>query len=361
MRKSAEDILVSFCIPCYNNGETIRANIEDMLRIGDTRFQIVVVDNKSTDGSLSILREVDDERVKIVENETNIGMQGNFVKALAEGDGQFLYFVLAHDKLGIGHLFVLYENLIMASKQGIKCLRDNRAPKEGVDWVVYNKLDSICKMIGHRHETGIIFEKNAYRTALKNIKDMDREYIYPLNYIYREILVDGRAGSFYSGMNVNSYDMHSKSFSHNVNIKKLWFHPEFRTEQILKTMDLVLLNERLHIKRLDRVKIVLFYWRNIASDVTFIWRARMMSPKFVSHYGIKYTYISKSGMQKNMWKAYGYAVNRHKQKNCHSFTFFEKIVMVVWMLLKWGQMYNPLYYQNIEYKKLLDGHETDSF
>jgi glycosyltransferase involved in cell wall biosynthesis len=47
----------SICITHFNNGPTVRRSIESILSQIDDSFEIVVVDNESTDGSYEILRE----------------------------------------------------------------------------------------------------------------------------------------------------------------------------------------------------------------------------------------------------------------------------------------------------------------
>src|SRR5438445_3448665 len=47
----------SICVTNYNNVLTLRQSVESILNQIDSRFEIVVVDNKSTDGSQLVLRE----------------------------------------------------------------------------------------------------------------------------------------------------------------------------------------------------------------------------------------------------------------------------------------------------------------
>ena len=51
----------SICITHYNNGPTVKRSLESMLNQIDSTFEIVVVDNKSTDGSQEILQEYSDK------------------------------------------------------------------------------------------------------------------------------------------------------------------------------------------------------------------------------------------------------------------------------------------------------------
>jgi len=47
----------SICVTCRNEAKTIRASLDSILDQIDDRFEVVVVDSESTDGTLEILRE----------------------------------------------------------------------------------------------------------------------------------------------------------------------------------------------------------------------------------------------------------------------------------------------------------------
>ncbi|MBO3810045.1 MAG: glycosyltransferase family 2 protein [Candidatus Brockarchaeota archaeon] len=47
----------SICITCRNETKTIRASLDSILSQIDDRFEVIVVDSRSTDGTLEILRE----------------------------------------------------------------------------------------------------------------------------------------------------------------------------------------------------------------------------------------------------------------------------------------------------------------
>jgi Glycosyltransferases involved in cell wall biogenesis len=76
--------LVSVCVPAYNNSRTIDAVIRSVLgqTLGD--FELVVVDDRSSDGTAAIVRSHSDPRIRLVENERNLGHEGNWNKALKE-------------------------------------------------------------------------------------------------------------------------------------------------------------------------------------------------------------------------------------------------------------------------------------
>ena len=82
--------LVSVLITAYNREEYLAASIESVLaqRLGD--FELIVVDDRSTDGTLEIARDYArrDARVRVHANERNLGDYGNrnFIASLARGE-----------------------------------------------------------------------------------------------------------------------------------------------------------------------------------------------------------------------------------------------------------------------------------
>src|SRR5437870_11443577 len=57
----------SICVTNYNNAPTLRQSVESILNQIDSSFEIVVVYNKSTDGSQLVLREHSDSgKLKLI-------------------------------------------------------------------------------------------------------------------------------------------------------------------------------------------------------------------------------------------------------------------------------------------------------
>lgn len=64
---------VSVVMPVYNEAAFVGAAVESVLRQTMTDFELVIVDNGSTDESPAILRRITDPRVRIFRNERNLG------------------------------------------------------------------------------------------------------------------------------------------------------------------------------------------------------------------------------------------------------------------------------------------------
>jgi glycosyltransferase involved in cell wall biosynthesis len=80
---------VSVCIPAYNGAEFIGEAIRSVLGQSFGDFEIVIMDDGSTDGTVEAARAFADPRIRIIINPQNLGQRENWNKALAEARGEF--------------------------------------------------------------------------------------------------------------------------------------------------------------------------------------------------------------------------------------------------------------------------------
>ena len=88
---------VSVCIPTYNRARYLREAIESALGQTFADFELVVVDNCSTDETPEVAGAyaARDARVRYVRNERNLGLVGNFNRCVEVARGE--YVALLHD------------------------------------------------------------------------------------------------------------------------------------------------------------------------------------------------------------------------------------------------------------------------
>lgn len=93
------DPKISVCIPVFNGEEFIKQAIESVLNQSFKDFELVVVDNNSTDSTVALVKEFNDPRIKLFKNETNIGMIPNWNKAIEHSKGTYIKILPADDLL----------------------------------------------------------------------------------------------------------------------------------------------------------------------------------------------------------------------------------------------------------------------
>lgn len=73
---------VTVLMPTYNVATWVKDAIESVLNQTFTDFQLLVMDDHSTDGTLDVVRKIDDPRIRIVQNEKNVGLSENLNRGL---------------------------------------------------------------------------------------------------------------------------------------------------------------------------------------------------------------------------------------------------------------------------------------
>lgn len=91
-----ESPLISICIPVFNGDNYIRECIESVLNQTEKNFELLVVDNCSTDQTINIAAEYDDPRLRVFVNKYNLGLVHNFNKCIELAKGDFVV-LLPHD------------------------------------------------------------------------------------------------------------------------------------------------------------------------------------------------------------------------------------------------------------------------
>lgn len=83
---------ISVCMAVYNGEMYLQAQVESILTQLQSADELVIVNDASQDDSLNVLKNVRDKRIRIFNNDQNLGILASFEKALqlAQGDIIFL-------------------------------------------------------------------------------------------------------------------------------------------------------------------------------------------------------------------------------------------------------------------------------
>jgi glycosyltransferase involved in cell wall biosynthesis len=85
-----DNLKISVIMSVYNGEKYLKEAIESILSQTFTDFEFIIVDDGSTDSSLAIIKSYNDERIKIINNEGNIGLTKSLNKALNEARGEYI-------------------------------------------------------------------------------------------------------------------------------------------------------------------------------------------------------------------------------------------------------------------------------
>jgi glycosyltransferase involved in cell wall biosynthesis len=91
-------MMLSVCMAVRNGANFIREQIESILPQLSEDDELVIVDDASKDETIAIVRSFGDQRVRIVQQERNLGVVRSFSRALEEARGEII-FLTDHDDL----------------------------------------------------------------------------------------------------------------------------------------------------------------------------------------------------------------------------------------------------------------------
>lgn len=89
--------LVSIIMPSYNTATYIKKSIDSVMNQTYSNWELLIVDDCSTDNTIEILQELNDQRVHIFKNEKNSGAAASRNKALREANGRWIAFLDSDD------------------------------------------------------------------------------------------------------------------------------------------------------------------------------------------------------------------------------------------------------------------------
>lgn len=99
--KTNKSSKVSICIPTYNYAHFLSQTIESVLSQTFSDFELLIVDNCSTDNTSDVVKKYSnsDQRITYFRNESNLGMVGNWNRCLQLATGEYIKILCADDLL----------------------------------------------------------------------------------------------------------------------------------------------------------------------------------------------------------------------------------------------------------------------
>lgn len=91
------DGLVSIVMPSWNTGKFIAESIQSVINQTYTNWELLIVDDCSSDNTVEVVSSFDDPRIKFFQNEKNCGAALSRNKALREAQGEWIAFLDSDD------------------------------------------------------------------------------------------------------------------------------------------------------------------------------------------------------------------------------------------------------------------------
>lgn len=138
---------VTIIVPVYNTARYLESCIDSLKKIEFKSFEVIFIDNHSTDGSFEILKNIDEKNFKVYRNKKNFGQSYSLNRAIKLSKSNFIAIMDSDDV----------------------CL-PNRI-KDSYEYLIQNK--NCAFVAGHSdtiNETGGILNKRRFTTDLELIK-----------------------------------------------------------------------------------------------------------------------------------------------------------------------------------------------
>ena len=106
-------VSVSVLMTVFNREAYLRSAVESVLKSDWTDFELIIVDDCSSDGSIGIATELarSDSRIRLVVNDRNLGDYGNRMKAASLAIGKYIKYLDSDDLIYAHGLRVMVQNM----------------------------------------------------------------------------------------------------------------------------------------------------------------------------------------------------------------------------------------------------------
>lgn len=215
------DDLVSIIMPSYNTAKYIEDSVKSVLAQTYANWELLIVDDCSTDNTLEILSKFDDRRIRVFQNEVNSGAAITRNKALREAKGRWIAFLDSDDlwvcdKLEKMLAFMQKNNYSFAYHDYIKI--DENDQSLGI-YVTGPEVVTKSKMYEYDYIGCLTFMYDVQVHGLVQIADIKKNNDYALL-----LKLCKKADCYLLPENLARYRIRTKSISHDKLSKKLKSH-----------------------------------------------------------------------------------------------------------------------------------------
>lgn len=91
--------MISIVTASYNYEQYIGETVQSVVNQTYSDWELIIVDDCSTDNSVDVIKSFNDERIKLFVNEKNLGLKGTVKRGIKEAKGDWVVFLESDDKI----------------------------------------------------------------------------------------------------------------------------------------------------------------------------------------------------------------------------------------------------------------------
>lgn len=181
VERELDENLISIIMPSYNASAFIEKSIDSVQKQTYAKWELIIVDDCSSDNTVELVHNIKDERIRFFENEKNSGAAVSRNKALREAKGKWIAFLDSDD---IWESTKLEEQLSFMKKNGYAfTYTDYRIQLHG-EWLPYictgpNKVNK-RKMYNYCYFSTITVMYDQTKVGLIQISDLKKNNDYAM-------------------------------------------------------------------------------------------------------------------------------------------------------------------------------------
>ncbi len=215
------DGLVSIIMPSWNTGRFIAESIESVIAQTYKNWELIIVDDCSTDNTDEVVASFNDDRIRYFKNEKNCGAALTRNRAMREAEGEWIAFLdsddlWAENKLEKMVAFMTENNYAFAYHEYVKIDEDSKPLNI---YVSGPKVVTKRKMYNYGYPGCLTFMYSAKVFGLIQIKDIKKNNDYAIL-----LQLCKKADCYLLKENLAKYRIRKKSISHDKLSKKLKSH-----------------------------------------------------------------------------------------------------------------------------------------
>lgn len=134
IEKDIDDNLISIIMPSYNASAFIEESIASVRNQTNPNWELIIVDDCSSDNTVEIVKGIQDERIRLYRNEKNCGAAVSRNKALREAKGRYIAFLDSDD---LWEPTKLEEQLSFMKKTGYAFTYTDYRIRSNGEWLPY--------------------------------------------------------------------------------------------------------------------------------------------------------------------------------------------------------------------------------
>ena len=179
---------ISIIVPLYNKKKFVKRSLESILSQSYVHFEVLVVNDGSTDKSREVVLTLDDPRIRIIDT-PNRGVSSARNRGMQDAKGEFIAFLDADDEWHEKHLEVLFD--------GFTCYPDAIMVSNALEYRWTRKERNGTEVSGSYMQTlPVIWEKENYLYSLSQGKFP----IHICSTMFRRSLLEEKKIGFYEYM-----------------------------------------------------------------------------------------------------------------------------------------------------------------